>query len=233
MVGFGEVRLHGRTSTNGSSTADRWMARGIDSSMPTTGVLLNVFGDHVDILLHTPEADRNFSRIVAAKPRRLWVENDHPRIDGVKKAVKMVTALREKGVCASLMLDFCHAVGADALRNGDFNDELDEVFSYANENLVGATTEDGVPIWQGTHIAVGTNKADAFPIEDEEIFPDSMLKQIENLQQAAGIVTQTIENRNGAFGVPKRRMVYVQERNGVIFERLSKAGIVRKTEQKA
>src|SRR5690554_6539181 len=65
-VGFGEISLHGRTNSHGSSRGDRALTTAFDAVILDTPRLTREFGQGYEILFHAPEARKNFNTIVTA-----------------------------------------------------------------------------------------------------------------------------------------------------------------------
>lgn len=171
-----------------------------------------------NILIHEPEA-RLPKRIEGFKKYHtpfVWVENHSAQYIGFTRAGEMAQALKSSGVSASVMFDVAHHIGPARLRDGrDFHIAWASVLRTLNlsHDFIG-----------GIHFPVGTNTDDAVPIET---MPYSMLSDFAAvIPQSVHTVVVENQQEGKQYGLGKRDIFAVKKRNGVIFERLQKAGIV-------
>ncbi len=233
-VGFAEVSLHGRTNSYGNTFLDRLESKIVDTQLLPTQDALEDFSPQYELLLHQPEVDKrgNLQKIEEASDiKQIWVENDHPGLQGVKPAVETVRLLRLKGIPSSLMLDLCHAIGVKDLLNGTFNTGWENLMQYIKSQLIQLVDKNSNPIWQGIHLPVGTVRDDSLPIDNPVRMPDSMLVTLSDLIHIGQIRRIVIENQQGVkvFGVSPHKLNALQKRNIFIFDRLQKSGIITKT----
>jgi len=242
QLGAKEVTLHGRTHSNGSSGKDKILARLIDSLwLRSTQTLLDNFtgqDDHNnELLVHQTEADqpRVFEAIVRKKPKNLLIENDHPLpgqnpLNAVDAAVDTALRFREKDVNCDFVLDVCHALGVKVLEDGFLRVAWDKLVIHLNDNVVHVKSDDGKPIWRGTHFPVGTETIDSLPINNKHKLSDLMLRDFSELQNISGVEKFIIEaalcGLSKYFGIMPWEFDEIQKRMHDAHERIVKNNLI-------
>lgn len=227
-LNFKNVSLHGRIGALNWSFLDNIKLMVVESQLLPTPVLLTDFGITNEILIHSPEAQKQQDTITkASNAKYIWVENDLPQLKGLGTAVNTVKALRLKGIKSGLMLDLCHAIGGNSLKNGNFNREWNNLKAYINNILLHKRTAEGL-IWKGIHLPIGTLMHDSLPIDSHIHISNFMLNDIAVWIKKAKIERIVIENQNGLgiFGISEGMILKRQRRVERIFNRLKDHSII-------
>ena len=168
------------------------------------------------LLMHAPEAasPRVFRSILRHKPSFLWVENHKKGRAGVREAKRLVHLYRANGIPSAIMFDGAHEIGPETLatpRN----------FRMHWDGMLAAKMDPDV--W-GEHVPVGTDPTDAFPLAhvSDEMWNEYAHRSSPNLK------LRVVENQQHTrlLFISKRAISSVVKRNGEIYSRLQKAGIV-------
>lgn len=232
-LGFGVPSLHGRTRSNGGGRLDYLYSTLVDLQIIPTSVLLDNFGTEYEILIHSTEADRNkvFSGIVKRDEdlKRIWIENDHPTLEGFNHAVNTVKRLRSNGIRQCFMMfDLCHVIGDEALKSGDYIDSWDKVIEHTSELPELFISVNGEPpIVGGFHIPVG-GEAENDSMQLHNPGTKEILKEVSSYMMGNGEFIVVFERQNGPKfrGYTRREMLKVQTSARKTFELADECGIV-------
>jgi len=170
----------------------------------------------IPLLMHAPEAASPsvFRSILRHRPSFLWVENHKKGLAGVREAKRLVHLYRANGIPSAIMFDGAHEIGPETLatpRN----------FRMHWDGMLAAKMDPDV--W-GEHVPVGTDSTDAFPLPmiNDAMWNDYVHSSSPNLK------LRVVENQQHTrlLYISKRAIPSVIKRNGEIYSRLQKAGVV-------
>lgn len=218
--------IHAATHGQGVSYIDRMFVSLVDVSMPPIDELLRHFHDR-EILFHAPAINHYWRQIVANPPKLVWVENDSgpdfADLNRLHAAEDAVRRLRDFGINAAVMLDWCHEIGAKALRGNEFYREFDLVVDYYD------SLDPAEKMVQGFHVSVGKVKHDCFAVDNPTIVPDSILETIgcRITNTNSPITTVVIEDPQPLTSMVRRDYINKnRQRADVIYNRLYRTGII-------
>jgi hypothetical protein len=234
-----EIRcVHGRTGnlpTSGDRSKTRIILQTANTLMVPTQELLNGIKGYKDVavLFHRPELDGSGSKLIFPENKRVWVENHTEGIPELKETVVLVEDLRERGVNAGVIIDFCHVIGSVDLQNGRFPDRwrnlMDQLKNFRKE------FKPREPIPWGIHVAWGTEPSDSLPLTDktgkvrQEILDDIAVVidgEITGMPIERVVFECQSEKVADLFIPNKATVGQLTDRFGVIYEDCQEAGIL-------
>lgn len=234
-LGYKVLTIHGRTmgpeyARTVIETLETWAYA---TAIIATPDLVDVFSLTHDILVHAPifRGPENY-RVIGAKAATMgtiWIENHHPGMEGLNEMFTVVVKLRtDFGIPAKAKIDLAHFI-YPRVKGKDFFPAWGEAMKlFAARGFIDSQRDSaGCNLPIGIHLELGQAK-DSLPIEDG--LSDDMLAEALTLMTEREVEALTIELQAGLglelFKPMGRDLLRSQRRNGAIFDRLQKVGIL-------
>ena len=218
-AGISVSEIHGPTGADGKHQFfDEVRLRGMQTAFVSPEMLVRKFSDY-ELLMHTPvAAQRNIFQAFAKKPPTYtWIENHNFGKEGVSEAASLVDAWRKAGILTGIMYDVVHEMGSKALTS-------QREFPKAWKGML-HTMRRYSSLITGVHFPVGTFQTDSLPMQ---WITDDMLREFNDSlpRHTRTVVVENQQDGGKLLFLSRRAAGDAQRRNGIIFHRLQKAGIV-------